>query len=37
MVIIFFTDGTKYDIYAECASGDYSIPFFEIYNAKDKE
>lgn len=37
MVVIVFTDGSKYDVYAECVSGDYSTPFFEIYNAKDKE
>jgi hypothetical protein len=26
-----FTDGTQQSVWAECGSGDYDFPYFEIY------
>ena len=30
-VKIEFTDGTKASVFAECGSGGFSIPFFEVH------
>lgn len=33
-MVLVFEDGTKFEIFAECGSGDFSIPFFDIYVEK---
>ena len=32
MFRVIFTDGTGYDVFAECGTSDYSIPFFDVHD-----
>lgn len=36
-MVLVFEDGTKFEIFAECGSGDFSIPFFDIYEGVNDE
>lgn len=35
-ILITFTDGSTYEVCAECESSSYSIPFFEVYKMPTK-